>query len=213
MKLSRTMLAIPERVIVAVSGGPDSMALLEFCRLGKKAVVALNIHHGTYFSSRAYQLVKSYCASSGIEFDSVGISQPCSSAANLETYWHDERARAYVKASEFYGGAPVLTGHTLDDAIEWWLLTSFKGSSKLMPYEGAHNTLRPMLLTDRSEVREFADRHKVPYLDDPTNIGFSNDRARLRTLPLEQLFPYIRGTIRNKYLGASGLVTLPAPAQ
>ena len=204
MKLSRTMLDIPDKVIVAVSGGPDSMALLEFCRLGKKNVTALNIHHGTNFSSEAFTLVQAYCDKHDIPLESMAIPQPEMQTLNKETYWHDCRAEIYTQASKYFSGRSVLTGHTLDDAIEWWLLTSFKGSGKLLARTGAHSTLRPMLLTDRSEVRDFADRHGVPYLDDPTNVGFSNDRARLRTLPLEQLFPYIRGTVRNKLEAAHG---------
>ena len=211
MKLSRTMLTIPDKVIVAVSGGPDSMALLEFCRLGKKNVTALNIHHGTQFSSEAYQLVCSYCEKHDIPLEDTSIPQPEAQTPNKEAYWHDGRAEIYKHMSNYFSGRPVLTAHTLDDAIEWWLLTSFKGNSRLLSYtgeavnaSGERIVLRPALLTDRAELRSFADRHGVPYLDDPTNIGYHNDRARLRTLPLEQMFPYIRGTIRNKLEACNG---------
>ena len=186
------------------------MALLEFCRLGKKNVTALNIHHGTQFSSEAYQLVCSYCEKHDIVLEGLATGAP-DSVTNAEAFWHDRRAARYAETSAYYG-RPVLTAHTLDDAIEWWLLTSFKGNSRLLSYTGEAVTacgerivLRPALLTDRAELRSFADRHGVPYLDDPTNIGYHNDRARLRTLPLEQLFPYIRGTIRNKLEACNGV--------
>lgn len=198
MKLSRTVLHIPERIIVAVSGGPDSMALLDYCRQSPASIAAVvNINHGTEFSLVAGSLVRSYCDVISVNLEEFSMALPEHPCANKEAYWHDERANIYKQVSSKYGGIPVLTGHTLDDAIEWWLLTSFKGAGKLLSSVGLHRTYRPLLLTDRSEVRDFADRRGVPYLDDPTNIGFHNDRARLRTLPIEQLFPYVRGTVRN----------------
>ena len=181
---------IERRVVVACSGGPDSMALLHFCRTGKKDVNVLHFQHGnTAFSLKSRALVEEYCDK--FELNLCVTNLPSAS----ESEWHDMRSK-YYQMSE----SQVLTGHTLDDAIEWYLITSFKGSPAYIR-SCSGKVFRPMIATDRAAIREYADRCNVPYLDDPTNVGRFNDRAKLRMyLPqMMQDFPYFKGRLRNHY--------------
>lgn len=190
---------IPNKVLVACSGGPDSMSLLEYCRLGKKDVAALHIHHGTDASSDGLAYLDKYCTQHGILLIQRCIPLRLLGAVRCssEQYWSEQRAHIYSTFRTSDKERVVITGHTLDDAIEWWLLSSFRGNPLLMPWNGP-SVYRPALLCSRAELRSFAERHDVEFYDDPTNVGHHNDRAKLRTLPLEALFPQIRGTIRNK---------------
>jgi tRNA(Ile)-lysidine synthase len=196
--------SVPNKVIVACSGGPDSMALLEYCRLGKKDVAALHIHHGTNASSEGLVLVQEYCDKHNILLFSRGTgARELGKLPRVsdEQFWSEKRASIYRAFQSADNERIVITGHTLDDAMEWWLLSAFRGNPLLLPWQGLH-TYRPALLVDRCELRHFAETRGVPFIDDPTNVGHANDRAKLRTLPLEALFPQIRGTIRNKLLVA-----------
>jgi tRNA(Ile)-lysidine synthetase-like protein len=181
---------IDRRVVVACSGGPDSMALLHFCRVGRKDITVLHFQHGeSDFSKLSRCLVEDYCSDHELPLCVTKLPY------GTEAEWHDMRSQ-YYQMSE----AQVVTGHTLDDAIEWYLITAFKGNPSYTPVVNG-KVFRPMLNTNRSSIRDYADRNKVPYLVDPTNIGKFNDRAKLRThLPaLLGDFPYLRGTLKNYY--------------
>ena len=75
---------------IAVSGGPDSMACLDFFRQGKKKVSAIFVHHNTEASDEGYDSVSRYCAKHSIHLDSQRIPYK-NPKSNLENFWREER--------------------------------------------------------------------------------------------------------------------------
>lgn len=176
------------------------MALLDFCISGRRDVNVLNFHHGTDFSEKAGDMVRDFCTAKGVSFNQVHIAdKPSECKMSMEEYWSGVRRLRY----EAVDGV-VATGHNLDDAVEWWMMTCMRGSPRLMPVTNGTVT-RPFLLTKKSELVEWCDRKSVPYIVDPTNLDGSNDRGKIREMmPLfEKVNPGIRTTIRNLY--TSGL--------
>ena len=187
---------IPKSVTVAVSGGPDSMALLDFCVRGKRNVSVLNFHHGTDFSETAGALVEEFCKKRELKFARHYIEPiPHGSGMSKEEYWSGKRREVYNSVGEL-----VLTGHNLDDAVEWWLMSCLRGSPKLMPVSNGV-VARPFLLTKKATLVEWCNKRLVPYVVDPTNLDGSNDRSKIRGLihHVEGVNPGIRTTIRNLY--------------
>lgn len=161
----------------AVSGGPDSMALLVLARATGAAVHAVHVDHGIRSDSGAdAALVAAAAERFGATWESIGVAVEAGS--NLEA-----RAR-----SARYGVLPddATTGHTADDQAETILLALLRGSA----WEGlggmAPSHRRPLLALRRAETRELCERLGVDVVDDPTNVDPAHRRNRVRheLLPL-----------------------------
>lgn len=189
--------SIPNEIVVAVSGGPDSMALLDFCVAGRKDVTALYVHHGTHHASEAREVVGEYCVPRGIRMLTRYVSPL---VETTEEGWRGERLRIYREFTS--QGKRVATAHHVDDAVEWWLMSALHGSPKLMkPVDEEHGLLKPFLTTPKAELVDWCKRKGVVFIEDPTNKGSSNTRAVLRTsvMPhLLQIHPGLRSTIAGK---------------
>ena len=79
--------SIPQKVYVAVSGGADSMAVLDFLGRSNREVTALYFNHGTEFSNKAEDFVKEYCNKNKIPLYMGAISRSKKSDESQEEYW------------------------------------------------------------------------------------------------------------------------------
>lgn len=197
-------LAPPEAVLLAVSGGGDSVALLHAIDLarGRKALRAIrcvvgHVDHRLRPDSQAdAQLARAHAERLGLEFAvrEVELTGP----GNLEEHAREARYRALVAMARASGCGAIVTAHTADDQAETllWRLVRGAGAKGLggMPRRrdlGGITLLRPMLETTRREAREFCARRSLEFRDDPTNEN-ERPRARIRAeiLPvLERLVP------------------------
>ena len=174
----KTLFDIPLKCTVAVSGGPDSMAVLDFLRRGKKYINVVHVNHCTPNSDMSEGAVREYCTGYDIPID-VHVLQDLDELRMIhhtspEACWHIERARIFRSYDDH-----VVTAHNLDDACEWWLLTAFNGHPKLMPTKN-DNIIRPFMLTQKSTLRQWCEQKGVPYVDDPSNGSLIHARNRVR---------------------------------
>lgn len=200
-KMIRLATKMPRELLnIAVSGGPDSMATLDFFRR-TRSVRVVHVNHGTEQATRFESCVLDYCAAQDIPVDVHRLpEQPVS---NRENYWSIQRSQIY---DSYQGG--VVTGHTLDDAFEWWLMTSMTGNGRIMLPRSSMR-MRPMLLTTKEDLVAWCARHDVPYVVDQTNIGNDNTRAALRhgVLPaLTTIYPGWRTMMRKRVANQAGLL-------
>jgi len=186
---------IPLKCVVACSGGPDSMALLDFCYNGRKDVSVIHVNHGTSCADLMQANVEAYCTERNIPCNIFHISYDSfTPRTSIEAFWGRQRNAIFQNAS-----APVLTAHHLDDAVEWWIMTSLRGKPRLLPIKNA-NVLRPLLLSRKTELIKWCLTRKVQYVIDPSNEdGTSNDRARLRRMMPEliELSPGIFSSVKK----------------
>ena len=82
---------IPDRVSVAVSGGPDSMAALDFLNNGKRSVTALYFHHGTAHGEIAKKFLRKHCFRSQVHLIEGKLQGPKPADQSLEEFWRKER--------------------------------------------------------------------------------------------------------------------------
>ena len=189
---------VPKEITLAVSGGPDSMALLDFSLRGGRKVDVLHFNHGTDFSEAATTLVMNYCEQREIPLRIIKLLPVTDKNKSQEQIWSDQR-RAYYKVNH----RVVATAHHLDDAVEWWLMSCFRGKPRIMAVRNpeGEGIIRPFLTTEKSVLVEWCNRHEVPYLMDPTNLDGSNDRSKIRAAfgLAEIVNPGIRTTVRKMY--------------
>ncbi|MGH9210778.1 MAG: tRNA lysidine(34) synthetase TilS [Acidimicrobiales bacterium] len=159
----------------AVSGGPDSLALLVLAVDAGCQVTAIHVDHGLRLGSAAEaDVVRAAAERFGARFRAVRVS--VTPGPNLEA-----RARAARYAALPEG---VLTGHTADDQAETVLLNLLRGAG-LDGMAGMAPERRPLLGLRRWETQELCVGHGLEPVDDPTNVdpAFRRNRVRHELIP------------------------------
>ncbi len=180
-------MTLDRRVVLAVSGGADSMVMASLlCDMAPARVAAVaTFDHGTGSASRdAAALVRDWATAVGVP---VRVGQ-ASDLPRTESAWRQARWRFLrTVAAEFE--SPVATAHTEDDQVEtvFMRLLRHSGVRGLAGLLAPGPVLRPMLGLTREQVRAAAARAGVPFLDDPSNTDVRHLRNRVRRELLPRL--------------------------
>jgi tRNA(Ile)-lysidine synthase len=215
---SGRLLARAKPVLVAVSGGPDSVALLHFLarrreRTGEPAVVvAGHVNHGLRGeeSEGDAGLVRDLAALWGIGHLEV--------AARLEPGASEEACRRArydaLRAMAARSGAErVATAHTADDQAETVLLRLARGAGLRglsgMPARGVVHgvkVVRPFLGVTREQVLDYAGRHGLAFHIDSTNLSSRAARNFVRREIVPRLRERVNPRVRDAILRAAGTI-------
>ena len=197
------------RVWLACSGGRDSLALAALCvqlyRQNKLPFLPqlLHVNHGLQANSNIWaQHVADWAAAQNV---------PCT-ILQAQVNGHDEQAarqaRYDVMRAQINQDDVLLLAHHADDQAETVLIRLIQGAganglSGMQPWriqtQGAHCIVlwRPWLTIRRSDITSYANRLKLPYIDDPTNDGGDNVRSGLRRDIMPLLAKYNSNVIDN----------------
>ncbi|HEY2731909.1 MAG TPA: tRNA lysidine(34) synthetase TilS [Polyangia bacterium] len=177
-------------VIVAVSGGPDSMALLHALwelapRLRVRLEVA-TIDHGLRPEARAEgDLVRA--RAQALELPWHGLRVDVAAARRERASWQDAARRVRLEAlaalAARRGAASVALAHQADDQAETVLFRVVRGTGlgglAGIPYLRAP-FIRPLLDVTRPEIARYVKRRSLPFVEDPSNADLRYARARFR---------------------------------
>ena len=197
----------PSAFLLALSGGRDSMALLQALTLQRAQLsaplVACYVNHGWSAAGAEWGVFcQREAAARGVPCDIVTLDWQAGQG-NAEA-----RARALryqALAARLPPRGVLLTAHHRDDQAETFLLQALRGSGldglAAMPArrtfaDGEH--WRPLLDVPRAVIEDFVAAHHVPYLDDPSNDDphYARNRLRLEALPaLRDAFPQADATL------------------
>ena len=192
----RALLAGGERVLVAVSGGPDSTALLHSLvhlapRLNIELAAAV-VDHGLRPESAAEAgLVAERCRTLGIrcEILTVDVKAACRPHVSLQEAARNVRLKALQETAARLGCALVALGHTADDQAETVLFRIVRGTGLSglggIPYQRGI-LIRPLLDVRRKGIMAFLAKRRIPFIEDPSNANrhYTRVRIRLDLLPL-----------------------------
>jgi tRNA(Ile)-lysidine synthetase-like protein len=167
-------------VVVAVSGGRDSMVLLEaIARVAPSRVATVaTFDHGTgRAASEAASLVRERASILGLPVRSAVSQAP----ASTEGGWRAQRM-AFLTAIAKELDARIITAHTLDDHIETVLMRALRGAGArgLAGLLAPSQVGRPLVRVNRATIAECARLWSVPFLEDPTNRSTRHLRNRVR---------------------------------
>jgi tRNA(Ile)-lysidine synthase len=181
------------RLLCAVSGGPDSMALLDvLVRLAPKlgfALVAHGVDHGLRAEASAeLDLAERHARALGVGFERTRLT--LAPGGNLQARARTARYAALEAAAERQGAPLIATAHHADDRAETVLLRLLRGSGPrglaVLPPR-ADRRVRPLIRARKSDVLLHLERHGVPFADDPSNRDRRHQRVRVR----EELLPLL----------------------
>ena len=192
-----------DRVMVGLSGGKDSWALIQILdELRKRApidfsLVAVNVNSG--YQDFKHDVVTQTCAERGwecrVEHTTIGAvmddilddgDTPCSLCARL-------RRGVLYRMATAVGATKIALGHHLDDLIETSLLNLFfQGTLKAMPARlvsdtGRHVVIRPLVYVTEAEARAYTQESRLPVIGCccPACGDLSLKRQRLKRLIAE----------------------------
>ncbi len=167
-------------VVLAVSGGRDSMSLMHAAVSGARAriaCVATFDHNTGPHATAASALVSRVGDSLGVEV----VTARADRAGRTEAEWRSERW-AFLGRLAAERRAVVATAHTRDDQLETVLMRVMRGTGArgLAALAAESSVVRPLLGFNRETVAAYAERVGVEWLEDPSNASRAHLRNRVR---------------------------------
>jgi tRNA(Ile)-lysidine synthase len=188
----RGLIAPEESVLVALSAGPDSTALVaalaelrDAGRIG--ALRALHVDHGLRAGGEEdARCARETCERLAVPFESIRVEV---GAGNVQAAARRARYQALRDAAARHGAARIATGHTLSDQAETFLMRALRGAgarglSAIPPRRGP--IVRPLIDVARDEVIAFLEERGLRWREDPTNRSprYARNAIRLSLVPV-----------------------------
>ncbi len=198
-------------LVVAVSGGPDSLALLDLLYQIKEQyhfrLLAAHLDHQLRLDSfKEEKVISAYCQNKSIELISEKWPKSLQPLVGVEAAARKYRYNFLVKIMRNYQGDYLLTAHHMDDLLENILLkfirsgnpsemNSLRAISKMQ----GMTLLRPLLNIQKTDLLEYDKKKHIPYVIDQTN----NEDDTLRNKLRHHVIPLLKK--ENKQIGQNAL--------
>ena len=185
-----------EGVLVALSGGADSVALLRvlLCLGYDCYAVHCNFHLRGEESNRDEAFVVKLCQLLGVPYEVIHFDTEAYAAEqkiSIEMAARELRYREFERIREARGLGAIAVAHHRDDAVETLLLNLIRGTGinglTGMRVKNGH-VVRPLLCLSRDEVLDYLDSLGQSYVTDSTNLtdAYARNKVRLQLLPMMQ---------------------------
>lgn len=193
---------LPERCIVAVSGGVDSMSVLHFLgRVEGRVAGVIHVNHASgEFAEDAEEMVTRICNENRIDLSVRRVRDHMGEGESREAFWREQRYRFFWDEYAIHN-LPIILAHNMDDCLEEYIIcTMIRGYTGTIPYK--HGCcVRPFRLWKRRDIETYAQRHQIPFLHDPSNdddCRFLRAKIRRRVAPrIKNLNPGIYNIVEK----------------
>lgn len=183
------------KIGVAVSGGVDSMVMLNLLKDAGANIVVINIEHGIRgaVSKRDSKFVRNYCKRHEIECLAYNVNSPeyaVEKSISVELAARTLRYGIFDSLLEDGTVDCIALAHHLNDQVETVLMRIFRGTG----IKGARGIVdrkgyvHPMLGFTKAEIREYATMHRIPYKEDATNFDSEYTRNYIR----HEIIPHVK---------------------
>lgn len=189
-------------LLAAVSGGPDSVALLHaLLSLGQRVGVA-HVHHGLrgVEADRELEFVAALCKRLGVAFHCERVDARARDGRSPEARARSLRYAALERMRVTGSYASLVTAHHADDQAETVLLRAIRGTgpgglAAIRPSLDGGRVLRPLLGLRRAELAEYLAARGLEFVSDSSNSELAIPRNRLRADVLPVLEAIATGAV------------------
>ena len=187
-----------DKIVVGVSGGPDSICLLDILRKMKNPTFNIIVAHINHMireeADEDENFVKEYCNKNNIQFYSKSIDvQKIANNNKISTEEAGRNARYefFDEILKKTGGNKIAIAHNKNDRVETVLMNELRGSGLsglkgIEPRRGKY--IRPLIEIEREEIEKYCEENKLEPRIDKTNFENIHTRNKLRNC----LIPYIK---------------------
>lgn len=206
------MLSPGDRVVVAVSGGPDSICLLHLLhQLAPEFELELFVAHLNHMlreeAIQEEKFVRQIAEDLSLPFYSerIDVKSLLQKGESLEEGARRLRYDFLKRASERFSASKVALGHNADDLVETVLFNLIRGTGlggmRGIPPIRKEKTLtyiRPLIGIWREEIEKYLEEKNIPYVIDKSNLSlqFTRNKIRHRIIPLlQEINPKVKAAI------------------
>ena len=195
-----------DTVVLAISGGPDSMYLANLLlpykdKLNLKIIIA-HVNHSLRKQSEEEEIfVKKYAKENKLLFEYLKIDNY--NKENFHNYARTKRYKFFYEIVKKYQANYLMTAHHGDDLIETILMRLTRGSSlkgysgiKLITEGENFKIVRPLLFLDKKKIIDYMDQNKLKYYIDSSNQSSKYTRNRYR----QNILPFLKKEDKNVHL-------------
>ena len=191
---SYNLFSSDDRLLLAVSGGIDSMVMLELMRITNYqiSVAHCNFQLRSEASEGDEKLVRAYCEKHQIDFFCEHFDTKTlqiDSGKGIQELARDLRYHYFDRLVKSHDFKRVLTAHHLDDQLETQLM-GLMDKQTIRAWVGIpirrDRIVRPFLELTKSEIASYANTHSVPFREDASNakLEYKRNKVRQRIVPL-----------------------------
>ncbi len=190
-------------IVVGVSGGPDSMALLNVLQRVKKEIdiriICAHVNHNQRKESEEEEAyVREYCKMNDIIFECIKFENWGDD--NFENEARSRRYKFFEELIDNYNAKFLMTAHHADDLIETILMRIVRGStlkgysgfSKVVNKDG-YKIVRPFITLTKDEILKYCKENKIKYFIDSSNNDDYHTRNRYRHV----ILPFLKSENPN----------------
>lgn len=191
------MLNRGDNVIVGLSGGADSCAMLHFlCSIGDELALKITAVHVNHMirggeAERDASFAEEFCRKLGVKFVLYKRDVPKLSTERrqgVEECGRDVRYEIFAREAAKCDGK-IATAHTLSDSAETVIFHIIRGCALnglkgIPPVRG--NIIRPLIFCERDDIEAYCAAHNIEYITDSSNMSadYTRNKIRLQILPL-----------------------------
>ena len=193
-------------VIIGLSGGPDSMCLLNILLSLKKdlKIICAHINHNIRKESiEELEFIENYCKEKNIILETTTFEKKSSETDYNELELREKRYTYFKEIINKYKAQYLFTAHHGDDLIETILMRLTRGSN-LKGYSGFqvetnknnYKIIKPLIFMTKEEINSYNEENSIPFVIDKTNEEDNYTRNRYR----HHILPFLKSENKNVHL-------------
>lgn len=195
-----------DTLVIGLSGGPDSMCLLNIIMsLNKKLnIICAHINHGIRKESiKEKDFIIEYCQKNNLIIETTTFSKKSKNQDYNELELREKRYEFFEKIIKKYNAKYLFTAHHGYDLIETILMRISRGSN-LKGYSGfqidtpkeGYRIIKPLIYMTKEEIENYNKKNNIPYVIDKTNLEDNYTRNRYR----HNIIPFLTKENTNIHL-------------
>lgn len=201
-----SLLKKDDTIVIGLSGGPDSMCLLNIIMSLNKEIkiICAHINHNIREESKAeMKFIKNYCKENNLVVETTIFDKKSETEDYNELELREKRYKFFEEVIKKYNAKYLFTAHHGDDLIETILMRISRGST-LKGYTGFqietnknyYKVIKPLIFMTKEEIMDYLTEKNIPYAIDKTNEEDNYTRNRYR----HNVLPFLKNENKNVHL-------------